>query len=168
MNGNIQEPRESAITSQEAINQGVCIGNSEESTSWQVIDEELEGQSATTIWRTLKKWPLENARNDTACLVELKPKTGRYHQVRTTSYLNLYGIILAFLCLWYCFADHPSTYSLPFKHPYHSHQLRRHMVCWFCLNLHLSFIVHYCFWSLIFQPFSLLIAISPIFETRHG
>ncbi len=65
---------------------GVCIGETlddTKETAWQIIDEELEGQSAVTIWRTLKQWNnVENARNDTISLVELKPKTGRYHQLR--------------------------------------------------------------------------------------
>jgi len=85
VNGDIQEPTETSITSNEAKNLGVCIGNDEsnsEETSWQFIDEELDGQSAVTIWKPLRQWPLENARNDTVTLVELKPKTGRYHQLR--------------------------------------------------------------------------------------
>ena len=67
---------------------GVCTGSSlKESQLWQVIDKELEDndktpQSAVTIWRKLQQWPLKDARNNTVSLVELKPKTGRYHQLR--------------------------------------------------------------------------------------
>eukprot|EP00571_Detonula_confervacea_P007785 CAMPEP_0172327612 /NCGR_PEP_ID=MMETSP1058-20130122/59922_1 /TAXON_ID=83371 /ORGANISM="Detonula confervacea, Strain CCMP 353" /LENGTH=480 /DNA_ID=CAMNT_0013044693 /DNA_START=267 /DNA_END=1709 /DNA_ORIENTATION=- len=88
VNGDILEPKESSITSKVATDMGVCIGNddtsndSKEEASWQLIDEELEGQSAVTIWRAIRRWPLENARNGTVALVELKPKTGRYHQLR--------------------------------------------------------------------------------------
>jgi len=89
VNGKIEEPKESSITAQDAKNLGVCIGDSGDGDSsssneqsWQIIDEELEDQSAVTIWRPLQRWPLENARNGTVSLVELKPKTGRYHQLR--------------------------------------------------------------------------------------
>ena len=67
---------------------GVCTSSSlKESQLWQVIDKELEDndktpQSAVTIWRKLQQWPLKDARNNTVSLVELKPKTARYHQLR--------------------------------------------------------------------------------------
>ena len=88
VNGDIKETKESQITSQEAINMGVCIQTSEESScNWQLIDYdlELEGkpQSAVTIWRTLKQWSgVKDALNETVSLVELKPKSGRHHQLR--------------------------------------------------------------------------------------
>eukprot|EP00580_Thalassiosira_gravida_P012710 CAMPEP_0201629822 /NCGR_PEP_ID=MMETSP0493-20130528/4350_1 /ASSEMBLY_ACC=CAM_ASM_000838 /TAXON_ID=420259 /ORGANISM="Thalassiosira gravida, Strain GMp14c1" /LENGTH=479 /DNA_ID=CAMNT_0048100879 /DNA_START=372 /DNA_END=1811 /DNA_ORIENTATION=+ len=82
VNGDIKEPKETSISSDEAKKLGVCIGNERETTSWQLIEHALEEQSAVTIWRPLRRWPLENARNDTVSLVELKPKTGRYHQLR--------------------------------------------------------------------------------------
>ena len=49
---------------------------------WQVIDHDLDGQSAVTIWRVLARSALDNAINHTVTTVELKPKTGRYHQLR--------------------------------------------------------------------------------------
>lgn len=83
------EPKESTITSHEAINMGVCINsaNNETGSKWNLIDQDLETdegklQSAVTIWRLLDKWSLKDARNDTVSLVELKPKTGRFHQLR--------------------------------------------------------------------------------------
>lgn len=87
MNGNIQEPAETSITSKEAESLGVCVGNdepsrNEEEMPWQIIDKDLDDQSAVTIWRVVRRMRLENARNDTVSLVELKPKTGRYHQLR--------------------------------------------------------------------------------------
>lgn len=82
VNGDIQEPVATSITSKEAESQGVCIGNDEKVTHWQIIDKELDDRSAITIWRVVRKMKLVNARNDTVSLVELKPKTGRYHQLR--------------------------------------------------------------------------------------
>jgi 23S rRNA-/tRNA-specific pseudouridylate synthase len=87
VNGDIQEPTETSITSKEAESLGVCVGNDEPNRNetempWQIIDKELDDQSAVTIWRVVRKMRLENARNDTVSLVELKPKTGRYHQLR--------------------------------------------------------------------------------------
>lgn len=68
---------------------GVCINsaNNETGSKWNLIDQDLETdegklQSAVTIWRLLDKWSLKDARNDTVSLVELKPKTGRFHQLR--------------------------------------------------------------------------------------
>lgn len=81
VNGDIKEPKETSISSNEAKKLGVCISDEEE-TPWQIIDDEIEGQSAVTVWRPVRRWPLENARNDTVSLVSLKPKTGRYHQLR--------------------------------------------------------------------------------------
>lgn len=85
VNGNILETTESSITPNDAKKLGVFIGDgglANDSTSWQIIDEDIEGRSAVTIWRTLHRMPLENARNNTVSLVELKPLTGRYHQLR--------------------------------------------------------------------------------------
>lgn len=84
VNGDIEEPKETSISSNDARGHRVCIGDESDSeeASWQIIDDKLEGQSAVTIWRAIKRWPLENARNNTVTLVELKPKSGRYHQLR--------------------------------------------------------------------------------------
>lgn len=85
VNGNILETKESSITPNDAKKLGVFVddgGLANDSTSWQIIDEDIEGQSAVTIWRTLHRMPLENARSNTVSLVELKPLTGRYHQLR--------------------------------------------------------------------------------------
>lgn len=86
VNGIPPEPKETAITSTSAKNLGVCIENTNnvkmEDTMWQLIDQDLEDQSAVTIWRTLGKARMENAMNETVTMVELKPKTGRFHQLR--------------------------------------------------------------------------------------
>ena len=98
VNGAIEEPTSTSITSQEAENMGVCIGNDAESRkrSWQIIDNEIEDQKAVTVWRQVKQFKgIENARNNTLSMVELKPKTGRYHQLRRhmawTSHCPLLG-----------------------------------------------------------------------------
>lgn len=83
VNGDIQERPESSISSREAKQLGVCIENTgSHDFRWQFVDEELDGQSAVTIWRTVDKSSLEHAWNNTIAMVELKPKTGRYHQLR--------------------------------------------------------------------------------------
>ena len=60
--------------------------NNNQSTShdywWQILDTDLEGQSAITIWRVLQYIPSLHAKDGYLTLVELKPKTGRYHQLR--------------------------------------------------------------------------------------
>jgi 23S rRNA-/tRNA-specific pseudouridylate synthase len=90
VNGNIEEPNDTSITSEEAEKLGVCIDGYESSNDtdlkkrpWQLISNQLEDQTAVTIWRLVKQYNgIENARNNTLSLVELKPKTGRYHQLR--------------------------------------------------------------------------------------
>ncbi|KAL7513729.1 hypothetical protein ACHAXN_010996 [Cyclotella atomus] len=86
VNGIPPEPKEMFITSAAAKALGVCIENSSCTNNiepmWQLIDDELEEQSAVTIWRTVSTAPLETAMNSTVSMVELKPKTGRFHQLR--------------------------------------------------------------------------------------
>lgn len=94
INGIPPEPKETSISSTEAKSLGVCVeqgansfdennGSDGSSNSlWQIIDKDLEEQSAVTIWRVLGRSSLEHARNDTVTMVELKPKTGRFHQLR--------------------------------------------------------------------------------------
>ena len=86
VNGIPAEPEEFSITSAAAKHLGVCIGTAndfgDEGPMWQLIDKDLEGQSAVTIWRVLRNSTLENAMNKTITMVELKPKTGRFHQLR--------------------------------------------------------------------------------------
>ena len=86
VNGIPPEPKESSITSAAAKHLGVCIGTANDTGDvgpmWQLIDKDLEGQSAVTIWRVLGNSTLENAMNETITMVELKPKTGRFHQLR--------------------------------------------------------------------------------------
>ena len=87
VNGDILEPKDTSISTEEAEKLGVCIGDAtnveSRKRSWQVIDNELEDQNAVTVWRRVRQYTgVENARNSTLSMVELKPKTGRYHQLR--------------------------------------------------------------------------------------
>mmetsp|Transcript_15843 Transcript_15843/g.23989 ORF Transcript_15843/g.23989 Transcript_15843/m.23989 type:complete len:553 (-) Transcript_15843:6-1664(-) len=88
VNGDILEPKDTSISNEEAEKLGVCIGDDDDvvesrKRKWQVIDNELEDQNAVTVWRRVKQYTgIENARNNTLSMVELKPKTGRYHQLR--------------------------------------------------------------------------------------
>ncbi|KAL7523127.1 hypothetical protein ACHAXR_000634 [Thalassiosira sp. AJA248-18] len=47
--------------------------------NWQLIDEPLDGKSAITFWRVLKQFEHKNVE---LSLLEMKPKTGRYRQLR--------------------------------------------------------------------------------------
>ena len=53
---------------------------------WQLIDHALQdksvAQSAVTVWRLLKEIPCAEAKQGTLSLVEMKPQTGRHHQLR--------------------------------------------------------------------------------------
>lgn len=91
VNGIPFESKESAITASEAKNLGVDVDdnkndpadqNNEDSNSWQLIDHSLEGKSAVTVWRPLRYIPSLRANEKIMTMVELKPKTGRYHQLR--------------------------------------------------------------------------------------
>jgi 23S rRNA-/tRNA-specific pseudouridylate synthase len=54
----------------------------EHNDKWQLIDFALEEKSAVTIWRPLAYVPSVEAKEDYLTLVEMKPKSGRYHQLR--------------------------------------------------------------------------------------
>ncbi|KAL9183114.1 hypothetical protein ACHAXT_004901 [Thalassiosira profunda] len=49
---------------------------------WNVIDHDLEEKTAITKWKVLREVRSLHAKNNTLALVELKPLTGRYHQLR--------------------------------------------------------------------------------------
>jgi 23S rRNA-/tRNA-specific pseudouridylate synthase len=49
---------------------------------WHVIDDPLDGKQAVTYWRVLGESPCAFALDQTLSLVEMQPKTGRYHQLR--------------------------------------------------------------------------------------
>lgn len=45
VNGDIEEPKETSITSEDAKNMGVCIGSDANDSTWQIIDSELEDKN---------------------------------------------------------------------------------------------------------------------------
>lgn len=57
-------------------------GSDEETNEWNTIDFDLEEKSSITEWRVVKTAQSLQARNGVITLVEMKPKTGRYHQLR--------------------------------------------------------------------------------------
>lgn len=81
VNGIPDEPAATSISSAEAYSMNVDV-DPEEECQWQLIDEPLDEKSAVTIWRSLKYAKSLKANQNYCTLVELKPKTGRYHQLR--------------------------------------------------------------------------------------
>jgi 23S rRNA pseudouridine1911/1915/1917 synthase len=81
VNGIPQEPKETSISSEGAFELGVDVDPTSDE-KWQVIDRALDEKSAVTIWRALKYARSLKADDNCLTLVELKPKTGRYHQLR--------------------------------------------------------------------------------------
>ena len=81
VNGIPEELPHTAINSQEAKQLGVDVDATGNET-WQVIDHALDEKSAVTVWRALNYSKSLKANNNYVTLVELKPKTGRYHQLR--------------------------------------------------------------------------------------
>ncbi len=81
VNGIPLEPKETSITSQAASAMGVDV-DPDEAGDWQLIDHPLDEKHAITIWRSLTYAKSLKAEDNYLTLVELKPKTGRYHQLR--------------------------------------------------------------------------------------
>jgi 23S rRNA-/tRNA-specific pseudouridylate synthase len=81
VNGIPPEPPETTLSSEEASSMGVDVDPTDE-YSWQIIDHPLDEKSAVTIWRALRYAKSLKAIDNHVTLVELKPKTGRYHQLR--------------------------------------------------------------------------------------
>ncbi|KAL7552174.1 hypothetical protein ACHAWF_015398 [Thalassiosira exigua] len=57
-------------------------GKPESPSEWNTIDFDLEGKSAITKWRAIRSMKSLHAKDGQVTLVELMPKTGRYHQLR--------------------------------------------------------------------------------------
>jgi len=51
-------------------------------SEWNSIDHDLDGKSAETRWRVVRASQSLHGKDGRLTLVELKPKTGRYHQLR--------------------------------------------------------------------------------------
>lgn len=81
VNGIPDEPSETSITSSDAYNIGVDVSPDDEH-QWQMIDHTLDEKHAVTIWRPLRYVKSLKAQDGILTMVELKPKTGRYHQLR--------------------------------------------------------------------------------------
>ena len=64
-----------------AIVNGVTEVN-ETTSGWNTIDYELDGKTAITNWRVIKTVKSLHGKGGQLTLVELKPLTGRYHQLR--------------------------------------------------------------------------------------
>ena len=69
------------ISAEAAYDLGVdVVPNNDD--QWQIIDHALDEKSAVTIWRSVRYAKSLKANEKYVTLVELKPKTGRYHQLR--------------------------------------------------------------------------------------
>ncbi|KAL3823187.1 hypothetical protein ACHAXA_010071 [Cyclostephanos tholiformis] len=69
-----------------AIVNGVPMTSSGEDggsySEWNTIDHDLDGKSAITEWRIIRKVRSLRGKDGQLSLLELRPKTGRYHQLR--------------------------------------------------------------------------------------
>lgn len=72
---------DTTISSQEAYELGVDVDPSDQE-SWYLIDYPLDEKYACTVWRPLRYVKSLHANDGLLTLVEMKPKTGRYHQLR--------------------------------------------------------------------------------------
>lgn len=70
-----------AISSEAAYSMGVDV-DPKDDERWQLIDFTLEEKSAVTMWKALRYAKSLHAKDGYLTMVELKPKTGRYHQLR--------------------------------------------------------------------------------------
>ena len=131
VNGIPPEPIESSITSEFAENLfGHALDNDpickeSKSSNWQLIDYPLDDKHAITAWRAIRYAKSIKANDGYVTLVELKPRTGRYHQLRR----HLVSMVLKFLTsLDEMFSDGPSfftrnkSYILSRRHGYVSGQ----------------------------------------------
>ena len=57
-------------------------GSRGQTNEWNTIDFDLEEKSAITEWRVVQTAKSLQATGGVISLVEMKPKTGRYHQLR--------------------------------------------------------------------------------------
>lgn len=82
VNGIPPAPPETSISSRKAYELGVDVDPNDESSSWQLVNFPLDDKASVTVWRALRCVPSRNANDGHVTLVELKPKTGRFHQLR--------------------------------------------------------------------------------------
>lgn len=80
-----KEHANNTLTSREAHAMGVDVDPTLDiEITWQLAETVLDGKHAVTVWRSLGEFPSLAAPQQTVTMVELKPKTGRYHQLRRT------------------------------------------------------------------------------------
>jgi 23S rRNA-/tRNA-specific pseudouridylate synthase len=82
VNGIPSEPFETEISVKDALSLGVNVDPNDHDSKWQLIDNSLDEKSAITVWKTLRYSKSLKAKDGILTLVEMKPKTGRYHQLR--------------------------------------------------------------------------------------
>ena len=83
VNGIPPEPMVSSITSQKAQEMGLDVDpSSTVHQSWQIVDSPLEEKHAVTVWRAIQYAKSWHAADHYLTLLELKPQTGRFHQLR--------------------------------------------------------------------------------------
>ena len=81
INGIPQEEFTSSIDSQAAHDLGVDVDPNSDAT-WHVVESMLDEKHALTVWRAVRYANSIRARDGVLTLVEVKPLTGRYHQIR--------------------------------------------------------------------------------------
>jgi 23S rRNA-/tRNA-specific pseudouridylate synthase len=82
VNGIPDEPLESKLSSNEAFQLGVDVSEQDDHMEWQIIDSPLDDKHAITIWRSCQYVNSLYANDGCLTLIEVKLKTGRYHQIR--------------------------------------------------------------------------------------
>lgn len=82
VNGIPPERKETAITAREAFELGVDVDPNNETGGWHLINSKQDGREAVTVWRAVRYAKSLRAHDGYLTMVELKPKTGRYHQLR--------------------------------------------------------------------------------------
>ena len=83
VNGIPLENKDLQVSSHEAFHTyGVDVDPTATDQYWNVIDQPLEERSALTLWRAVRYVPSLHGTDGYLTLVELKPKTGRFHQLR--------------------------------------------------------------------------------------
>merc|ERR1712127_812887 len=97
VNGIPDESMESRISVKEARDLGVDIPislDSNNNNDWHLIDFTLDGKHAITVWRTLQYAKSLKADQGYLTMIELKPKTGRYHQLRRHMVSSVYVFLI--------------------------------------------------------------------------
>jgi 23S rRNA-/tRNA-specific pseudouridylate synthase len=81
LNGKLDQPESSTLSSVQAFEMGVDVDPTS-TDRWHIAQNVMDEKNATTIWRVLRYQRSLKAENQTLTIVEMKPKSGRYHQLR--------------------------------------------------------------------------------------